>query len=361
MATSENYLTLAVAGGRKTQSIIDACSDSSKRRLLVTYTTTGQKELRERLDAAYGTNSIEVTGWYSFLINHFVRPYIKVKYPDRTIEGFNFKYRVPRGANEEQRYFDSQGNLTRAGLSRLAFHLAEAKNGAPYHRLSCIYDEIYFDEVQDLTGWDLEILTELFESSLRIVLVGDVRQSVYDTNPQDQKNSQYRELAMIDWFRMQERAKKLQIHESLENWRCRPEIVELANQVFADKDGIRPAVSKQTAECNHQGLYRVNPKDVASYVKAYQPLSLQWDARSGKALQKVCAFRNMGKVKGITFDHVLILPTKNMVNLLTSGKSDLAGQTASKLYVAITRARFSVAFILDDEVNANQLQRWPTS
>lgn len=50
-----------------------------------------------------------------------------------------------------------------------------------------------------------------------------------------------------------------------------------------------------------------------------------------------------------------------MVSLLTSGISDLTEQTACKLYVAITRARFSVAFILDDEVNADQLQRWPTS
>lgn len=361
MATSKNYLTLAVAGGRKTQSIIDACSDSSKRRLLVTYTTTGQKELRERLDATYGTNSIEVTGWYSFLINHFVHPYLKAKYPHRTVKGFNFKYTVPFRAKEEQRYFDPQGNLTRAGLSRLAFHLAEATNGAPYHRLSCIYDEIYFDEVQDLTGWDLEILTKLFASSLRIVLVGDVRQSVYDTNPQDQKNSQYRELAMIDWFRMQERAKKLQIHESLENWRCRPEIVELANQVFADNNEIRPAVSRQTDKCEHQGIFRVNPNDVASYVHAFHPLSLRWDSRSGKKLQEICAFRNMGKVKGISVNHVLILPTKDMIKFLTSEAPSLAEQTACKLYVAITRARFSVSFILDDEVNANQLQRWPTS
>ena len=358
--TGENRLTLAVAGGRKTQSIVEACADNSKRRLLVTYTTTGQKELRERLDTTYGVNSVEVIGWYSFLISHFVYPYLKAKYPRRTVQGFNFQYVVPRGAQEEDRYFDLQGSLTRAGLSRLSYKLADKTGGAPYDRLSYIYDEIYFDEVQDLTGWDLELLKGLLESKLTVALVGDIRQSVYDTNDQDQKNKQYRGLKMIGWFREQEKTGKLQIHESLDNWRCRPEIVELANRVFAGNNKVSPAVSKQTGECEHQGLFRVNPKDVDDYVKTHRPLTLRWNAQSGRALQEVCTFQNMGKVKGITTNHVLILPTKSMVQFLTSRVPNLKEQTACKLYVAITRARFSVAFILDDDVQTNQLQHWPT-
>jgi len=358
--TGENRLTLAVAGGRKTQSIVDACADNSKRRILVTYTTTGQKELRERLNSTYGANLVEVIGWYSFLISHFVYPYLKAKYPHRTVQGFNFQYAVPRGAQEEQRYFDPQGNLTRAGLSRLAFHLARATAGAPYDRLSCIYDEIYFDEVQDLTGWDLELLKALFKSKLTITLVGDIRQSVYDTNYQDQKNKQYRGLKMIGWFREQEKTRKLQIHESLDNWRCRPEIVELANRVFAGNNKLSPAVSKQTEEYEHQGLFRISPNNVDSYVRAHHPLSLRWSANCGKELQKICAFRNMGEVKGLTVDHALILPTDGMIQFLSSGISNLKEQTACKLYVAITRARFSVAFVLDDDVQTDQLQRWPT-
>lgn len=350
-----------MAGGRKTQSIIDACSDSSKRRLLVTYSTTGQKELRERLNTTYGTNAPEVTGWYSFLINHFVRPYLKAEYPNRTVEGFNFHYQHSLYAPAEQRHFDPDGNLTRVGLSNLAWVLAKKTQEAPFDRLSRIYDEIYFDEVQDLTGWDLEILAKLFASSLHIVLVGDVRQSVYDTNHQDRKNSKYRGLAMIDWFRMQERVKKLQIHESLENWRCRPEIAKLANQVFADKNEISPAVSRQTAECSHQGIFRISPSDIANYVQSFQPLCLRWNKDSGAGLHDTQSFQNMGEVKGLTVDHVLILPTEKMIKFLSTGVSDLKERTACKLYVSITRARFSVAFILDDKVKADQLRRWPTS
>ena len=68
----------------------------------------------------------------------------------------------------------------------------------------------------------------------------------------------------------------------------------------------------------------------------------------------------MGEVKGLTVDHALILPTDGMIQFLSSGISNLKEQTACKLYVAITRARFSVAFVLDDDVQTDQLQRWPT-
>ncbi len=66
----------------------------------------------------------------------------------------------------------------------------------------------------------------------------------------------------------------------------------------------------------------------------------------------------MGKVKGITVDNVLIYPTTEMVKFLVSGVSKLKGQAACKLYVGITRARFSVAFILDPKVATPGLTSW---
>jgi len=50
-------------------------------------------------------------------------------------------------------------------------------------------------------------------------------------------------------------------------------------------------------------------------------------------------------------DHVLIHPTKRFTEFL-KGENDVFADTPTsqnKLYVAITRARFSVAFIVDDE------------
>ncbi len=45
-----NTATLAVAGSRKTQSIVDACATgpAGRRRLVLTYTLTGQRDLERR-------------------------------------------------------------------------------------------------------------------------------------------------------------------------------------------------------------------------------------------------------------------------------------------------------------------------
>ncbi len=356
--TGENRLTLAVAGGRKTQSIIDACVESPMRRLVVTFTTNGQEELRGRLGETCGAAAPEVMGWYSFLISHFVRPYLPAVYPGRTIDGFNFDHVPDRYASGVRRHFDGEGRLSRGGLSSLSGAIVKATGGLPYDRLAHIYQEICIDEVQDLTGWDLEILNGLLSSGLRVTLVGDLRQSVYDTNPQDQKLKQYRGLAMLQWFQEAKAEGRLNIEEVLENWRCVPEIVELSNAVIPEAWGFQSAVSRQIERRDHQGVFRVAPSQIADYVRTHAPLALRWSSASGKDLEHLCQFDTMGKVKGITVDNVLIYPTTEMVKFLVSGVSKLKGQAACKLYVGITRARFSVAFILDPKVATPGLTSW---
>lgn len=337
---------------------MESCLSTVERRLVVTYTTTGQTELRERLKSSCGTSAPEVLGWYGFLISHFIQPYLPAKYPDRRVEGFNFEYRPHDRATTEQRQFDSNGWLTRAGLASLASAIADSAGANPIDRLSRIYDEIYVDEVQDLTGWDLDILERLLLSPIRITLVGDIRQSVYDTNPYDKKFSKFRSLKMIDWFESQQTKGRLQIAESLENWRCRPEIVALANRTLPQGMGFSPAVSRQAQTHAHQGLFRVSAEQIDDYIRMHRPLALRWSSAVGKTLQDKCSFQTMGEVKGITADHVLILPTKEMLGFLATGSSDLKPQTACKLYVSVTRARFSVAFILDHKAVAPLLKEW---
>ncbi|CAL8978047.1 ATP-dependent helicase/nuclease subunit A [Tessaracoccus sp. O5.2] len=357
--TGENRLTLAVAGGRKTQSIIDACVESPRRRLIVTYTTNGQEELRGRLGEACGTAAPEVMGWYGFLINHFVRPYLPAKYPGRRVEGFNFHYKPHLKATAEQRHFDPTGALTKAGLSSLVGAIIEASNGAPIDRLSKIYEELCVDEVQDLTGWDLVILEKLLLSPMRVTLVGDLRQSVYSTNQSDQKLSQFRGLRKIDWFRAQESRGRLKIVESLYNWRSVDEVVSFANSVFPPAWGFGDAESRQLENHSHQGFFRITPDQVSEYTRTHMPLALGWDKRAARRYEEVYSFSNLGEVKGVTVDHVLIHPTGPIAKFLRTGVTDLADEATCKLYVGVTRARFSVAFILEARAVAPCLTPWP--
>ncbi len=57
---------------------------------------------------------------------------------------------------------------------------------------------------------------------------------------------------------------------------------------------------------------------------------------------------NFGVSKGSDFDHVLIFPTKPMREFLQGGgPPKLKNLTKARLYVAVTRARHSVAYVVD--------------
>ncbi len=49
-------------------------------------------------------------------------------------------------------------------------------------RITRIYKHIFIDEIQDLAGWELQIIKMLFNSISKILLVGDPRQVVYLTH-----------------------------------------------------------------------------------------------------------------------------------------------------------------------------------
>ncbi|MHC8400983.1 hypothetical protein ACYZTX_16340 [Pseudomonas sp. MDT1-17] len=63
-----NHLTLAVAGGRKTQGLVDHCRalPTDRRVLVVTFTQTNQQELINRLGSQAGDrHNLDVLGWYT--------------------------------------------------------------------------------------------------------------------------------------------------------------------------------------------------------------------------------------------------------------------------------------------------------
>ena len=67
---------------------------------------------------------------------------------------------------------------------------------------------------------------------------------------------------------------------------------------------------------------------------------------------------NFGKVKGLTVDNVLIFPTPKMTKFLENGHA-LEKEAAAKLYVGVTRAKFSVAFVLRKNAVSLDLRKWP--
>lgn len=80
---------------------------------------------------------------------------------------------------------------------------------------------------------------------------------------------------------------------------------------------------------------------------------LRWNVTSGaKILPAQARCYNFGSSKGLGFDRVLILPAESQMHFVLDGVAPFpadAETAQNKMYVAITRARYSLGFIVPDK------------
>jgi hypothetical protein len=353
-------VTLAVAGSRKTQGLVEYCAGLplARRVLALTYTQKNQQELHGRLAQYAGDHlNIEVLGWFTFLLRHFAKPFLPFMFPGERVRGFNFEGLPFRMAKGKARFLDKGGAAYRSELGRLAFELITASNGALIRRLEGIYDEILIDEVQDLSAYDWDILDAMLDSSIEMWMVGDTRQAVLATNGRSSKNKKYSYADAINWFRSREKRSLVVINESTLTWRCHPQIAAFSDLIFDPSWAFPGTVSKNDTVTGHDGVFLIRGAHVPDYVSAYRPQGLRHSAASAKNLS--LDFMNFKVAKGATFARVLIAPTSPITDFIRSGVS-MQPLAASSFYVAVTRAEQSVAIVLDDPGNSN-LPYWSPS
>lgn len=352
-----NQLILAVAGSRKTQGIVEHCAQLPRERrvLVLTYTQANQEELIRRMKQHAGDHHhVEVLGWFSFLLRHFAKPFIPFKFAGRRVRGFNFDGRPHRMANGISRFLDANGAVYGCELARLSHELIFESRGSLLRRLEFIYDEIMIDEVQDLSAHDWDIVDALLNSTINIRMVGDVRQSVLATNPRSSKNAKYSYTRSINWARERKAKNLLEIEESVTTWRCHPLIAKFSDSIFDPSWGFPETKSVNDLTTGHDGVFLVSPKHVTEYVKRFQPQCLRHNAMSGKAFQ--LDYLNFKVSKGMTFERVLIVPTDPITKFIASGMH-LEANSSCSFYVAVTRAKQSVAIIVD-KAGTSSLPFW---
>lgn len=345
-----NRLTIASAGSGKTQHIVESAIGNVKQGesvLITTYTEACEKEIREKLIAACGgaiPSLITVQTWFSFLIQHGAKPY-QLSSITGEIKGMllvNGKSAIYVGekVSPTQHYLTSDGKIYSDKLAKFVVRCNEESKGKVFDRISRCFDNIYIDEVQDLAGYDLEILKDLFECDSEVVLVGDPRQATYSTN-NSAKNKNFKKAEIVHFFADD----KLEIDtddKSLTvNYRCSEGICAFSNTLYPD---MSPASSGNEKVTGHDGIFLVEEGVVDSYLKEFNPVQLR-DSKSKKVNEQYPVI-NFGKSKGLTFDRVLIYPTGPVVKWLRDNSSDLTAVGRSKLYVALTRARSSVGIVL---------------
>lgn len=67
---------------------------------------------------------------------------------------------------------------------------------------------------------------------------------------------------------------------------------------------------------------------------------------------------NFGDAKGLTFNRVIIYPTTPMQEWIFSHNKDLKPKSRARLYVAVTRAKYSVAIVITKSKNVDGISVW---
>lgn len=341
-----NKLIIAAAGSGKTNHLVQealvAPNDSNI--LITTYTENNEEEIRERFFKKNGhiPKNVTVQTWFSVLLQHGVRPYQGYLYePD--IKGMVLvsgqSALRSREADVEKHYLNDEKKIYSDKIAKFICKCNEESNNAVMQRLAQIYTHIFIDELQDLAGYDLDFLKLLCQSKINMLLVCDPRQSTYSTN-NAAKNKGFRGANIIRFF------DDINIEKDetslTTNHRSIPPICDLSNTLFPR---LRQTTSGNQNTTDHDGVFLVKKKDVPAYLEKYTPVQLRSDRKT--QIVESHPVMNFGESKGRSFERVLIYPTEPIKKWLKNHGAELPPTSCSKLYVAITRARQSVAFVYD--------------
>ena len=367
---NNNNLVIAAAGSGKTTYLIDKALkvNTSEKVLITTYTEANEAEIRKKIlkQKKYIPSNITIQTWFSFLLQHGVRPYQGVMKDILYIQDirgmllnngkYGFKYKTKQGRKVdykedtefEKHYFTKDWKIYSDKLSKFIVKVNKLTYDKVIKRISEIYQHIYIDEVQDLAGYDLEIIKLLFKTNSSILLVGDPRQVTYLTHLES-KYKKYRN-GKIQEFINNELGKRLKCNIDTTSLgvshRNNNEICNFSSKLYPNLPKINPCDCQSCRNNNlqHEGVFLINEDNVKDYVVEFKPIILRWDKRTTVVNGIIY---NMGVSKGKTFDRVLIYPTKEMREWIEDNSKSLKNGTRAKFYVAITRAKYSVAIVYD--------------
>lgn len=340
---SSNVVICAAGGGKTTKIVSEALATPHQRVAILTYTDNNIHGIRECIvqQNTVPAGHIEVTSWFTFLLRELARPYQNVLYEKRArgiqwVAGRSDPYAT---ADKIARYYFGNGDLIYSDkIARFICECDKASGGKVFARLRERFDRIYIDEIQDMAGYDLELLEGMMRAGVNLTLVGDHRQPTFRTNYSG-KNSGFGGYNIIKKFREWEKKKLCALDYQTHSYRCNQEICDFSDALYSAEP---KTTSKSSCRTGHDGVFLISADSVPAYVEKYSPQVLRYDKRSRcNGLDAM----NFGISKGMTFDRVLIFPTALMAKWLSTGLDKHIDGSRAKTYVAITRARYSVTFV----------------
>ncbi len=389
-----NRLYIAAAGAGKTTFLINqACKlieghdKCDKNVAMITYTIKNQENIKIKLIERFGyvPSQIRVMGWYTFLLDYCIKPFmgtvIEALYCQSVglhlVSGVSGTIKKGRkyissysALDYEKKFLTPERNFYSDKLSEFAYQCYEKNKTDFISRLSNIFSAFLFDEVQDLSGWDYNLIGVLLKEGTQLfTMCGDLRQKTYSTTD-SMKNGKYK--GRIDNYLNEEinkgRKKYIEIDEYTLNksHRFGQEIADFANKITRDKYppttpcNCDACVKKQESFKGIKGVYLVKESDIALFISIYDPLVLIWDKNHNERVSK--RTYNYGESKGMETDVCMIYPTDSISKFLSSDGGSLEGLALCKFYVAATRARFLVGIKVSDNFKPEKsgLTFWTT-
>lgn len=350
MSSSDDHKRTIIAGagtGKTTmlRKIATERSHSSSV-LYLTYTNANACEFRASVanELGYVPANITIMTWFSFLLAHGVRPFPAQGFTHR-IDRMLFnegrvqnRRGISRGA--ERYYCPIPGFVYKSRLSDLAVLCDEQWNGEVTNRVCSIYDTILVDEGQDFAGYDYDVLGTLMEKAAEMVIVGDPRQQTYRTGNEPKHSG----VPHIFEFLQTAKGYTPDTVALGTTFRCSKAVIDLANSLYPKLPQVTSSAERAS---NPLGLVsKIKKSDFETWTKSHNRefTVLRYDARTKVPTE--CHMMNMGDSKGLTLEDVVIFPTPEMKKWLDGKPVNLKDGTRAKLYVAITRARGDLFFVV---------------
>ena len=352
-----SHVIIAAAGSGKTTCLVQrALSHPGMRICIVTYTNNNEQQIRQAFYKYNGSipKNIVIITWMSFLLSECVRPYQSFLLEPNAIAGLamiNGRSGLRIAKSQINRYYLTKTrSIYSDKLAEFALACNASSQGKVVQRLEEIYDCIFIDEFQDVTGVDLDLVELLLRTRISLLLVGDPRQFTYSTNL-SRRNKKYRGVAILELINKWVKAELCDLSFLNNCYRCSPAICAIADSLFPEMEAT---VSVSSVEVEHVGLFRVPGACVDAYMRRFTPMVLVYNKTFSLPHFEGL---NFGAAKGLEFERVLIVPHQPIKKFLDTGDVKEVGDSREKLYVALTRARHSVGFVYDD-IDSLGLQAW---
>lgn len=342
-----NIVRISAAGSGKTYTIcheaLSQIDSSSKRVLIVTYTNRGVESIQNEIcKANYGVipQRLIIRTWYSFLLKDLIKPYQHSIFDINELKRYTYLLEhIPnyQKSGTRSHYLDSKNQLRSETASELAIRINNMNGGLIINRLEQIYSAAFIDEVQDMAGYDLNIIEAIMRSNIFVTIVGDGKQATFKTHWAN-KNKNASGSNFSQFFTKMQEEGIVQLEISKVSRRFNSEICEFCNNIYPNENNITTSMHEIT---HHDGVFIIMKENAQEYIDYFRPAVLRYDIRT-KTDENIAY--NFGECKGMTFDRVLIYPNGPLINFLSNGKSL---SSPEKYYVAVTRARYSIAIVMD--------------